>query len=129
MCARQVDVVLFTCVEDAAAFMRDHAYLSKCAAFAPSCCMLREAETCCSYPPSLLRIISSRRLFSGDGGLQQFLDSDTAWRYKFPATFMFYGDAACDVSALADRPNFFKSTDAKQCKAFAVFKPLPALSR
>ena len=89
----------------------------------------RAAETCCSYPPSLLRIISSRRFFSGDGGLQQFLDSDDEWRYKFPATFMFYGDAACDVSALADRPNFFKSTDAKQCKAFALFKPLAAMSR
>ena len=92
-------------------------------------CCARAAQTCCSYPPSLLRIISSRRFFTGDGGLQQFLDSDDAWRYKFPATFMFYGDAACDVSALADRPNFFKSTDAKQCKAFALFKPLAAMSR
>ncbi len=60
---------------------------------------------------------------------EQFLDSDAAWRYKFPATFMFYGDAACDVSALADWPNFFKSRDAKQCKAFALFKPLAAMSR
>ena len=87
-------------------------------------------NTCrCSYSSSLLRIISSRKLFICDGGLQQLLDCAAAWRFKFPATFMFYGDAACDVSALADRPNFFKSTDAKQCKAFALFKPLAAMSR
>ena len=121
--------MLFTSVEDAAAFMRDHAYLSKCAAFAPSCCMLREAETCCSYPPSLLRIISSRRLFIGDGGLQQLVDSDAAWRFKFPATFMFYSDAAADMSGLGDRPNFFKSREEKHCKAFALFKPLAMMSK
>ncbi len=78
----------------------------------------------CSYPPSLLRIISSRRQFIGDGGLQQFLDSDAQWRFKFPATFMFYNDAAADVSALLDRANFFKGREEKHCKAFALFKPL-----
>ena len=86
------------------------------------------SDSCRSYPPSLLRIISSRRLFMGDGGLQQFLDTDPAWRFKYPATFMFYGDAAADVSALKNRPNFFKSTDVKQCKAFAQFKSLAMMS-
>ena len=81
-----------------------------------------------SYPPSLLRIISSRRLFIGDGGLQQFLDSDAAWRFKFPATFMFYGKDA-DVSALADRANFFKSRQGNDCKAFALFKPLAMMPK
>jgi hypothetical protein len=83
----------------------------------------------CSYPPSLLRIISSRRLFIGDGGLQQFLDSDAQWRFKFPATFMFYSDAAADVSALLYRANFFKSRDEKHCKAFALFKPLVVMPK
>jgi hypothetical protein len=41
---------------------------------------------------------------------------------------MFYGDAAADLCALADRPNFFKSRDEKQCKAFALFKPLAMMS-
>ena len=52
--------------------------------------------------------------------------SNAVWQYKFLVTFMFYGNAACDVSALADRPNFFNNTDAKHCKAFALFKPLAA---
>ena len=37
----QVDVVLFTRVEDMTAFMRVHPELSKCAAFARFCCLLR----------------------------------------------------------------------------------------
>jgi hypothetical protein len=119
-CVLQVDVVLFTCVEDATTFMRHHSDLSKCVAVAASASVI---DSCYSYPPSLLRIISSRRLFIGDGGLQQFLDTDPAWRFKYPATFMFYGDAAADVSALVDRPNFFKSREVKHCKAFALFKP------
>ena len=86
------------------------------------------SDSCRSYSPSLLRIISSRRLFMGDGGLQQFLDTDPAWRFKYPATFMFYSDAAADVSTLVDRPNFFKSREVKHCKAFALFKPLALMS-
>jgi hypothetical protein len=63
-------------------------------------------------------------LFTGVSGLQDFLDSDDAWRFKFPATFLFYSDAAADVSALSDRPNFFKSWKIEHCTAFALFKPL-----
>ena len=33
----QVDVVLFTCVKDMAAFMRHHPELSKCAVLARAC--------------------------------------------------------------------------------------------
>ena len=33
------------------------------------------------YPPSLLRIISSRRLLQ-EGGLLHFFDTDAAWQYK-----------------------------------------------
>jgi hypothetical protein len=83
----------------------------------------------CSYPPSLLRIISNLRLFIGAGGLQQFLDSDAAWRFKFPTTLVFYEYEAADVSALEHRPNCFKSTDKKHHEAFAVFKPLATLSK
>ena len=86
------------------------------------------SDSCCSYSPSLLRIISSRRLFIGDGGLQQFLDTDPDWRFKYPATFMFYSDAAADVGALVNRPNFFKSREVKHCKVFALFKPLALMS-
>jgi hypothetical protein len=35
---------------------------------------------------------------------------------------MFYGDAAAGVSALVDRPNFFKSRAAKHCKTFTQLK-------
>ena len=88
------------------------------------------SDSCrCSYPPSLLRIISNRRLFIGDGGLQQFLDSDAQWRFKFPATFMFYSDAAAALSAVSNRPNFFKSREERHCKAFASFKPLGVMPK
>ena len=83
----------------------------------------------CSYPPSLLRIISSRRLFIGDGGLQQLVDSDAAWRFKFPATFILYSNPIADMSSLLDRPNFFKSREEKHCKAFALFKPLAMMPK
>ena len=100
--------------------------MSRAGVFAPRA----DGNTCrCSYSSSLLRIISSRKLFICDGGLQQLLDGDAAWRFKFPATFMFYSDAAAALSAVSNRPNFFKSRDAKQCKAFALFKPLAAMSR
>jgi hypothetical protein len=33
------------------------------------------------YPPSLLRIISSRRLLQ-EGGLLHFFDTDASWQYK-----------------------------------------------
>ena len=82
-----------------------------------------------SYPPSLLRIISSRSLLTGDTvtgstGLLHFLDSHPAWRFKFPALFVFYGSAAADFSATKGRPNLFKSTEPRHCAAFALFKPL-----
>ena len=87
-------------------------------------------NTCrCSYSSSLLRIISSRKLFICDGGLQQLLDCDAAWRFKFPATFMYYGDRDADVSALAGRPNFFKSWEMEHCKAFALFKSLALMPK
>jgi hypothetical protein len=40
----------------------------------------------------LLRIIGSGKLLVEDRGLLQFLDGEDAgpWRYKYPATFMFY---------------------------------------
>ncbi len=82
------------------------------------------AEICCSYPPSLLRIISSLPLFIGDGGLQQFLDSDAEWRFKYPATFISYINPDADMSALFGRPNFFESRVMQHCKAFALFNPL-----
>jgi hypothetical protein len=80
----------------------------------------------CSYPPSLFRIISSLRLFIGISGLQQFLDSDTVWRYKFPTTLI---DLERDPPpGLSARPNVFFFGDPKgvinRLKQFAFFKPL-----
>jgi hypothetical protein len=92
--------------------------------------LLAEIDDClCSYPTSLLRIISSGRLLFGNvaeggAGLLQFLDSDPVWRFKFPATFVFYSAVSADFSPTTGRPNFFKSTDEKFCSAFASFKPL-----
>ncbi len=51
---------------------------------------------------------------------------------------MFYRDkdadvsafySAADLAALDNRPNFYKSTDDKHCKAFAVFKPLAMIPK
>ena len=33
------------------------------------------------------------------------------------------------MSALLDRANFFKGREAKQCKAFALFKPLAMMPK
>ena len=100
--------------------------MSRAGVFAPRA----DGNTCrCSYSSSLLRIISSRKLFVCDGGLQQLLDGDAAWRFKFPATFVYYGDKDADVSALAGRPNVFKSWEKEHCRAFALFKPLALMPK
>ena len=100
--------------------------VSRAGVFAPRA----DGNTCrCSYSSSLLRIISSRKLFICDGGLQQLLDGDAAWRFKFPATFVYYGDKDADVSALAGRPNVFKSWEKEHCRAFALFKPLALMPK
>jgi hypothetical protein len=65
-------------------------------------------------------------MFVGIHGLQQFLDSDTAWRFKFPTTLI---DLECDPPpGLSARPNVFFFGDSKsvisRLKQFAFFKPL-----
>ena len=60
---------------------------------------------------------------TGSTGLLQFLDVHPAWRFKFPALFVFYSSAAADFSETKGRPNMFKSTEPKHCAAFALFKP------
>jgi hypothetical protein len=83
----------------------------------------------------LLRIIGSGKLLVEDRGLLQFLDGEDAgtWRYKYPATFMFYmKEAERPSKELEDRvkrPNFFKSTKPLHCDAFAAFKPLAVILR
>ena len=100
--------------------------MSRAGVFAPRA----DGNTCrCSHASSLLRIISSRKLFICDGGLQQLLDGDEAWRFKFPATFVYYGDKYADVSALAGRLNVFKSWEKEHCRAFALFKPLALMPK
>ena len=103
----QTDVVLFTSVPDMTRFLRLHPELSK-------------------YPSSLLRIISSRRLLQ-EGGLLHFFDTDPTWCHKYPATLMFYSNAAADTSLLHDRPNFYMSTQQQALQAFATFKLLALL--
>ena len=103
----QMDVVLFTSVPDMTCFLRLHPELSK-------------------YPSSLLRIISSRRLLQ-EGGLLHFFDTDPVWCHKYPATLMFYSNAAADTSLLRDRPNFYMSTQQQALQAFATFKLLALL--
>jgi hypothetical protein len=87
-----------------------------------------------SYPSSLLRIISSYALLFGDmaagaDGLLQFMDSDPKWRFKFPATFVYYNYSSADFSAVTGRPNFFKSTERNHCFAFASFKHLALMPK
>jgi hypothetical protein len=129
----QVDVVMFLRVKELADFMSKHPELSKCVLFALfAACNINSRP--CSYPTSLLRIISSHSLFFGDkakgaAGLLHFLDSEPAWRFKFPATFVFYNYSAADFSAAMGRPNFFKSREPNHCSAFASFKPLALMPK
>jgi hypothetical protein len=121
--------VLFLRAEELSDFMSKHPELSKCAAFALRAGFALINSCLDSYPTSLLRIISSHTLFFGDvakgtTGLLKFLDSNPAWRFKFPATFVFYRYPDADFSAAVGRPNFFKSRDSKYCSAFASFKSL-----
>ncbi len=88
----QTDVVLFTSVGDMTRFLQSHPELSKCPT-PPSfpltfvrACMGRVGEVDwlrlqCRYPPSLLRMISSRKLMQ-EGGLLHFFDTDVTWRHK-----------------------------------------------
>ena len=126
-------MVMFLRVKELADFMSKHPELSKCVLFALfAACNINSRP--CSYPTSLLRIISSHSLFFGDKakgatGLLHFLDSEPAWRFKFPATFVFYNYSAADFSAAMGRPNFFKSREPNHCSAFASFKPLALMPK
>ena len=129
----QVDVVLFLRVEELTDFMSKHPELSKWVLFA-SFAACNNNSCLDSYPTSLLRIISSHSLLVGDvargaTGLLHFLDSEPAWRFKFPATFVFYNYLAADFSAAMGRPNFFESREPNHCSAFALFKPLALMPK
>ena len=129
----QVDLVLLLRVEELTDFMSKHPELSKCVLFALfAACNINYCPD--SYPTSLLRIISSHSLFFGDTakgatGLLHFLDSEPAWRFKFPATFVYFKYSAADFSAAMGRPNFFKSREPNHCSAFALFKPLALMPK
>jgi GTPase SAR1 family protein/t-SNARE complex subunit (syntaxin) len=103
----QTDVVLFTNVRTMTHFLLAHPELSK-------------------YPPSLLRIVSNYKLLH-EGGLLDFFDTDSAWRYKYPATLMFYQYAAADKSRVHGRPNFFSSTQKQALEVFTTFKSFALL--
>lgn len=130
----QVDVVLFLRVEELTDFMSKHPELSKCVLYIALFAACNINSCLDSYPTSLLRIISSHSLLFGDvasgtTGLLHFLDSEPAWRFKFPATFVFYNFPAADFSAAMGRPHFFKSREPKHCSAFAMFKPLALMPK
>jgi hypothetical protein len=103
----QTDVVLFTNVRDMTRFLRAHPELTK-------------------YPSSLLRIISNYKLLH-EGGLLDFFDTDSIWRFKYPATLMYYQYAAADKSRVHGRPNFFLSTQKQALEVFATFKSFALL--
>ena len=46
---------------------------------------------------------------------------------RYPATLMFYSNAAADTSRLRGRPNFYMSTRQQALQAFATFKSLALL--
>jgi hypothetical protein len=78
------------------------------------------------YPPSLFRIITSRRMFIGSNGLSNFLDNDPVWSFTFPSTMVFYRDDQDHslATATASRPNFWHTTSAATCCAYASFVEL-----
>jgi len=78
------------------------------------------------YPPSLFRIITSRRTFIGSNGLSNFLDNDPVWSFTFPSTMVFYRDDQDHslATATASRPNFWHTTSAATCCAYASFVEL-----
>jgi hypothetical protein len=103
----QTDVVLFTNVHTMTHFLLAHPELSK-------------------YPPSLLRIVSNYKLLH-EGGLLDFFDTDSAWRYKYTATLMYFKYAAADQSRVHGRPNFFSSTQKQALEVFTTFKSFALL--
>ena len=87
---------------------------------------LREHPEFIRYPPSLFRIITSRRLFVGSNGLDHFLDIDPVWSFTFPSTMVFHhADADLSLAAVAaSRPNFWHTTSEAECCAYASFMEL-----
>lgn len=101
----QVDVVLFTCVEDLLAFMKIHPELSKYAKICNASHV--HSSLVCSYPSSMFRIIVSCQGVSTQGPLLNFLefiDSDAQWRFKHPATLAIVAEEY-DAIGLRLRPN------------------------
>jgi hypothetical protein len=80
----QIDVVLFTSVDDMTHFLRAHPELSKCLPLRLSTrLILRRAVLMLQrrYPSSLLRIISNYKLLH-EGGLLDFFNEDITWLHK-----------------------------------------------
>ena len=59
--------------------------------------------------------------------LWRIICSVTCAACRYPATLMFYSNAAADTSRLRGRPNFFISTRQQALQAFATFKSLALL--
>ena len=75
-----------------------------------------------TYPTSMFRIISNRRLFIGDSGLRAFLDDPrTRWAFSYPSTMIFYGGNPEGLECVRDRPNTVMSTASRDCVAFISF--------
>jgi hypothetical protein len=62
-----------------------------------------------------------------DGILWRIICSLTRAALRYPATLMFYSNAAADTSRLRGRPNFYMSTRQQALQAFATFKSLALL--
>ena len=79
----------------------------------------------CRYPSSLFRIIVSSQLHLP--GFLDFIDTDYAWRFKFPATLVFFAGENDLPNELLSRPNFQflrNSNDfAAHLYSFAQFLP------
>ena len=79
----------------------------------------------CRYPSSLFRIIVSSQLHLP--GFFDFMDTHDAWRFKFPATLVFFAGENDLPNDLSSRPNFQflrNSNDfAAHLYSFAQFLP------
>ena len=101
----QVDVTLFTSVDDIEAFLRHPSQIKFT-----------------KYPPSLFRIVTNRRLFVGPSGLCARMGCIPHWQSVFPAIMVFHGKCNDGLDALRGRPNLIITRSEQHCSSFVAFQ-------
>lgn len=87
--------------------------------------VLKQEWSWASYPPSLLRIVTTRRQLPE---LAAFLAEDDVWKNEFPAVLVYYGGLSRDgLEVLQSRPHSWATADVSKCLTFVSFWPISTL--